>query len=80
MVKKNFMSSINICIWFLIVKYAVKLTSMIHTFNLMSQHIFVAFVYKLLRNNKHHNFEIAGAILILVGICITLLDSLTGEV
>lgn len=74
------MSSINICIWFLILKYAVKLTSMIHTFNLMSQHIFVAFVFKLLRNNNHHNFEIAGAILILVGIFITLLDSLTGDV
>lgn len=33
MLKQNFMASVTVCVWFLIIKYAVKLTSMLHTFN-----------------------------------------------
>jgi hypothetical protein len=54
MIKRSFMSSISVCIWFLIVKYAVKLTSMIHTFNLMCLQTFVAVLLKRIRGGQHH--------------------------
>ena len=54
MIKKNFMSSISICIWFLIVKYAVKLTSMIHTFNLMSMQSLFLVVKKMIWKKGYH--------------------------
>lgn len=80
MIKKNFMSSISVCIWFLIVKYAVKLTSMIHTFNLMSLQSLVIVLNKIARKENHHEFETAGTILIFTGLVCTFYDSLAGEV
>jgi len=54
MLKRNFMASISVCIWFLIVKYAVKLTSMVHTFNLMCLQSFISGVRRNWEGKQHH--------------------------
>jgi hypothetical protein len=49
MLKQNFMASIAVCLWFLTIKYAVKLTSMLHTFNLMCLQTFLAGLRRQIR-------------------------------
>jgi hypothetical protein len=80
MLKKNYMSSISVCIWFLIIKYACKLTSAVHATNLMCLETFVGVTFKRIRGAKYHEFESAGFILVLSGLLCTFCDSATGPV
>lgn len=54
LIKQNFICSINICIWFLILKYACKFTSITHAVTLVSLKFFVSIFIKIVKQETHH--------------------------
>jgi hypothetical protein len=52
--RMNFICSINCCIWFLIIIYAINFTSMTHAFTLVNLKFFISVLIKLKKNEPHH--------------------------
>lgn len=75
--KPIFISTINWCIWLLLLIYACRWTSMNHAVCLTDLKYVVISLFKFKNGDRFHQFEIGGCMISVIGIVLLLIDSAT---
>ncbi len=75
--KPVFLSGLHFAIWFGLLIYACKFTSMNHALCLSCLKFFLVALIKMKNKEKMHQFEIAGVLLTFIGIVLVCTDSIT---